>query len=80
MNEFTIPVILVSAFLTIIAIAWYYDAKKYNKGKCANCDSKLENYDCDSQGGRGYKCLNGCPEGSFWISYPVDNNHRYILV
>ncbi len=49
------------------------EKKQWNNGKCSACGSPLENFDTDSQGGRGYSCSDrDCKSGSVWISYNVD--------
>ncbi len=47
------------------------EAKGWNDGHCKECGTEWENFDTDSQGGRGYKCQ--CEKRhSFWASYNVD--------
>ncbi len=50
--------------------AWLNDITKWNQGRCFKCARPLENFDTDSQGGRGYVCR-ACNR-YLWISYPVD--------
>lgn len=47
----------------------------FNKGFCSHCNTKIEYFDTDSQGGRGYKCpLCG---RMVWVSYGfVDKKRR----
>lgn len=47
------------------------EKKLWNYGWCPNCHSRWKQFDTDSQGGRGYKCV--ClPVRRIWISYAVD--------
>lgn len=46
------------------------ERKAYNNGICPDCGMKLNCFDTDSQGGRGYMC----PRCNYttWCTYPVD--------
>ena len=43
-------------FAMAIPIAWYLEAKSFNKGKCPKCGHMLRHFDTDSQGGKGFVC------------------------
>jgi hypothetical protein len=62
------------AALSIGGIIWCYreEKREYNDGICPKCGTPLENFDVDSQGGRGYvctKCHYVC-----WVSYNIDKH------
>lgn len=68
--------ILIVAVIVITLIGYLTEKRKFNNGKCKCCGEKLELFDTDSQGGRGYKC----PKCNtyLWISYKVDKNYKTI--
>lgn len=55
--------------LGVFLIGYLTERKYYNKGICPKCGEKLEFFDRDSQGGRGYKC----PKCKYitWVSYSL---------
>ncbi len=55
-----------------LAVGWWAknnEVKGWNGGYCTECGCRWENFDMDSQGGRGYICEN---HHFFWASYRVD--------
>ena len=46
----------------------------FNKGICPHCRTKMEFFDTDSHGGRGYKCQN-CGR-KVWVSYNLVDKWR----
>lgn len=51
------------------------EKKAFNNGFCPECGSRLEYFDTDSQGGRGY-CCRKCNYHT-WVSYDtVDKKYR----
>ena len=73
MPDFGLIAIIVFCGLAVLfsvgAIASYAEGKKWNHGRCKECNDSWQSFDTDSQGGRGYKC--GCGR-HIWISYRVD--------
>ena len=69
MNTITIilAIMIISAIPIMVLLAIYFENKDFNGGICPHCKSKLYFFDCDSQGGRGYKCEK-CRYHT-WISY-----------
>ena len=65
--------LIIVAFLTIVAVVWAREGEKklWNYGWCPSCHSRWMQFDTDSQGGRGYKCVCN-PVRRIWISYGVD--------
>lgn len=62
-----ISIILIAFIIIGVITAIYLEIKDYNKGICPKCGAPLRNFDCDSQGGRGYVC-DKC-NYSTWVSY-----------
>lgn len=60
----------VAVMWLIFALGFFLEYRDYNHGKCRYCGSPLESFDCDSQGGRGYKCTNDDCRNTVWVSYP----------
>ena len=59
-------------FATMVGlIIWARNTEKreWNNGICAASGKPWQHFDCDSQGGRGYK--DGCGN-RLWVSYNVD--------
>ena len=69
MNIILIPLLI---FLVVCFIAMQAEKYVWNKGKCF-CGTPWEYFDTDSQGGRGYKCIQ-C-QRKVWISWPVDGKY-----
>ena len=72
-----VMVLIVAMLIFIISgiIAAKIEEKNFNNGVCSNCNSKLINFDRDSQGGRGYTCKK-C-DYTTWVSYNrVDKNYN----
>lgn len=46
------------------------EKREWNNGICAASGKPWQHFDCDSQGGRGYK--DGCGNW-LWVSYRVDS-------
>lgn len=68
-------IVLITLFVSLIIWGYLSERKAYNNGKCPKCNKKLRNFDCDSQGGRGY-CCDYCNYHT-WISYSsIDKNHH----
>ncbi len=61
----------IGGILLIFPIARYLESREWNRGFCRKHGSEWKNFDTDSQGGRGYKCADGCHT---WISYNVDKS------
>lgn len=68
MNAILISFIISLGVLNFLARS--VEKKKFNNGICSECGGKWEHFDTDSQGGRGYRCLE-CNR-YIWISYKVD--------
>ena len=67
-------ILAIAIVFGITRIARYFEAKSFNNGICPLCNSKLRNFDTDSQGGRGYACTGKGCEYTTWCSYNVDKN------
>lgn len=61
---YILPVFLM---VLLIPIGVFLEKRDYNRGFCKNCSGRLELFDIDSQGGRGYRCHN-CNYHT-WVSY-----------
>jgi len=63
-------------FSIVGSCIWFFgkcwELKDWNNGFCGKCGEKWENFDTDSQGGRGYTCLDN---HYIWCSYNVDKNY-----
>lgn len=70
----TLSIIFISFLIMLSLIGMSLEAKYYNKGICPHCNSKLYNFDMDSQGGRGYTC-NEC-NYTTWVSYSFIDKHK----
>ncbi len=46
-----------------------FEKRAWNNGICRQNGQSWQLFDCDSQGGRGYKA----GDQTIWISYPVDS-------
>jgi len=68
---FCVGLLLILAI--IVGLAMQVEARNYNKGVCIKCGNKLQQFDTDSQGNRGYIC-NNCSYTT-WVSYPIDKHH-----
>lgn len=65
--------VLVICFAVVTSIvARHFEKKRFNKGYCHNCKSKLSLFDTTFFGDRGYIC-NECGK-VVWISYNVDKD------
>ena len=61
-------------FVGFVLTAIMLEKVDYNNGVCPDCNTKLRNYDTDSQGGRDYICDN-C-NYNCWVSYNmIDKNN-----
>ena len=60
--------LVVFGFFVMPTIFYLYEVKKYNNGICPHCGGKIEHFDTDSQGGRGY-CCTKCRKYYIWISW-----------
>ena len=69
MNIITIMLVImiISAIPVTAFLAIHFEKKDFNGGICPHCKSRLYFFDCDSQGGRGYKCEK-CRYHT-WVSY-----------
>jgi hypothetical protein len=66
-----IGIVLMTLMLAGCCYGFFSEKKSWNNGVCADCQTPWENFDMDSQGGRGYKCR--CLGFHHtWISWPVD--------
>ena len=71
----TIIISVIAIVYMICKIASTFEKRAFNNGICKQCGSKLEYFDTDSQGGRGYTCRH-C-HYTAWVSYPsVDKRFR----
>lgn len=61
--------LVVCVFAGVCYIAIHMEKKAFNNGDCPECGRRMKLFDCDSQGGRGYKCPN-C-KYTTWVSYNV---------
>lgn len=53
------------------------ERKKFNNGVCPICGERLEHFDTDSGGGRGYCCRSTKHRYYVWVSYNcVDKNYN----
>lgn len=57
--------IAIGVILVVTAI--HGEKKSFNNGVCKVCNQRLEHFDTDSQGGRGYTCPN--EHYAVWVSY-----------
>jgi len=64
----TIIVVTLLVFSLFALIGFCWEKRDYNNGKCPRCWGKLNHFDTDSQGGRGYVCENR--DYYTWVSYP----------
>lgn len=65
--------IVVGVFLSFGVAGIIFEKLSFNNGICRKCGKKLIHFDTDSQGARGYSCMD-CHE-VIWISYPlIDKN------
>ena len=67
--------IMFVAWIVVAITGIILESINFNKGLCSHCETKMEFFDTDSQGGRGYKCPY-CGR-IVWVSYCfVDNKRR----
>lgn len=66
--KFIIIGVILIAFIVFWVLAVYFEKKSFNNGICPYCNTKLNCFDMDSQGGRGYTCKR-C-DYTTWVSYP----------
>lgn len=71
--------ILIVAVVLFIGIGISYaiirEKREFNNGICPICGQKLEYFDNDSQGGRGYRCPSIKHKYYTWVSYSfIDKN------
>ena len=61
------PLVVIILICIMIYIASCFEARDFNGGICKRCNSRLQYFDTDSQGGRGYNC----PMCNYetWVSY-----------
>ena len=72
-----IVAILLSLTFILPLIGIHLEKKGFNNGVCPYCKRKLELFDYDSQGGRGYTCKNPKCGYYTWVSYKcVDKDFR----
>ena len=57
----------VLTMVLLIPIGIFSEKRDYNRGFCKKCGGRLNLFDIDSQGGRGYRCHN-CNYHT-WVSY-----------
>ena len=65
----TLLIIFTTLSFILISLGILLERKDWNKGKCPECGRDWTYFDSDSQGGRGYWCLD-CKR-AIWISYPL---------
>ena len=67
-----------SIFITLIVLLVLFarlnEKKRFNDGVCPECFTKLNLFDCDSGGARGYVCDN-C-HYTVWVSYGIDKAYE----
>lgn len=56
-------------------LCWRYEKRQYNNGFCPACGARWVHFDCDSQGGDGWKCMR-CGNG-MWTSWIRPKNIYY---
>ena len=68
--ELAYLVLLTLAVVAVELIRWARNAEahEFNNGICRKCQTRLDHFDNDSQGGRGYTCRQ-CGR-TVWVSYP----------
>lgn len=76
MELISIWIVLGSVLVVVFLVYWAYKQEEadYNNGICPSCHEPLRNFDCDSQGGRGY-CCEHCGYVT-WVSYSVDRKNK----
>lgn len=68
--------IAASVYIGIVYLGYRLDVYAWNGGICRICGGRMNWFDTDSQGGRGYRCENDNwepekhPHRCVWISYP----------
>ena len=69
-------IVSVGLFIGIgIPYAIIREKREFNNGICPICGQKLEHFDNDSQGGRGYRCPSIKHKYYTWVSYKfIDKN------
>ena len=67
--------LIILLIITFPIIAIHSEWKQFNNGICPKCGTRLEYFDSDSQGGRGYLCEK-CDYHT-WVSWnTVDKKYR----
>lgn len=70
-----IPCVVILSLLVVGGVVAYrHEKRAYNNGYCA-CGARWVHFDCDSQGGDGWKCVK-CGAG-FWSSWIWPKNIYY---
>lgn len=71
-----IILVVVELFVGIgLPCAIISEKREFNNGICPICGEKLEHFDNDSQGGRGYCCPSKDHSYYTWVSYRfIDKN------
>jgi hypothetical protein len=59
----------IGAFVGIGVIGFLYERYEWNGGTCRATNEPWEQFDTDSQGGRGYK---SGEKHVVWVSWPID--------
>lgn len=73
-------VVLWLIFIIGSIYSYYCDKKRYNSGICPFCGKRLNQFDVDSQGNRGYTCDDEHCYYTVWIGFKsVDKNHHKLL-
>ena len=63
-----IIIVLLFTLVLLTILGVMSEKRAYNNGVCKRCGNRLEHFDNDSQGGRGYMCKCGY---CVWVSYPL---------
>lgn len=73
---FIIAIVFLIFMLIMGIVGMILERKDFNEGICPRCGGKLEHFDTDSQGGRGYHCPE-CGKYYTWVSWGwVDKKYR----
>lgn len=71
-----IAIVIIGLLLSLGFIGIISEKQRFNNGRCRYCNHKLELFDYDSGGARGYLCPQ-CSNHCVWVSYNcVDDKFR----
>ena len=67
LSDILVIVLTLAGLIFCCALGSIIEYREFNHGICRYCGTRLNHFDIDSQGGRGYTCK-GCGYCT-WISY-----------